>query len=152
MEPKGRVTGFRSIYCKRSPSGSLARARYIHQAYRGYTIDLDPTLAAHARTRTPGGLCLKTQLRRRGTQTLRWVPEMRTACGQRVKLRARTRTHGRSARNERGKLSAVGVSEPTVLLFHPSRKDMNIGPQFGGGVAGFILLRAPDEHHVVFGR
>lgn len=55
MEPKGRVIGFRSIYCKRSPSGSLARARYIHQAYRGYTIDLDPTLAAHARTRTHRG-------------------------------------------------------------------------------------------------
>ena len=32
MEGKGTVIGFRAIYSKRSPSGSLARARYIHQA------------------------------------------------------------------------------------------------------------------------
>lgn len=56
MEGKGRGTGFRAIYSKRSPSGSLARARYIHQAYRGCTVELHPTLAAHVRTCTPGTL------------------------------------------------------------------------------------------------
>lgn len=56
MEGKGRVTGFRAIYSKRSPSGSLARAQYIHQPYRGYPIDLSPALTAHVRTCTPGTL------------------------------------------------------------------------------------------------
>lgn len=115
MEGKRRVIGFRAIYSKRSPSGSLARARYIHQPYRGYTISLNPTLSAHVRilhTRD-----FETQFRGRGgTQTRPWVPNRPTACRQQelINLPARQLRHGCSPRTQRegkrlggGSLSAL---------------------------------------------
>lgn len=115
MGRKGRVIGFRAIYSKRSPSGSLARARYIHQPYRGYTIGLNPTLPAYVHVSHTRDF--ESQFRGRGgTRTRPLVPNRPAACRQQepINLPARQRRHGCSPRTQRegkglggGSLSAL---------------------------------------------
>lgn len=100
MEGKGGVIEFRAIYSKRSPSGSLARARYIHQPYRGYKSETPPSrrTCVHLLSRD-----FESQFRGGGggTQTPPCA-EFRTGQEEPITLPARQRGLGCSARNESG--------------------------------------------------
>lgn len=63
---------------RKVPSGSPARARHIHHAYRGYTINLNPALAAHVRARTPGTLKASSEEEEARTRTRSSEPAAET--------------------------------------------------------------------------